>query len=148
MSLLLTQLARPAPRTSPLSLSSQTLTYRTKQKDDLKHMDKLSLHVLTAATAEGEAGAAGSSSGSSSSSSGSSSSSSRVASKAVRGSGAQRKKLATAARLAEGKSGVGARTLARRQAKAQREAQRRSRRQERREVRLLAGGGAAAASAK
>ena len=135
MSLLLTQLARPAPRTSPLSLSSQTLTYRTKQKDDLKHMDKLSLHVLTACTGAAAAPAAGAGAGAGA-----------TARKAAPGSGAQRKRAAAEARLAAGKSAVGARTLARQQAKAQREAQRRSRRQERREERLLAGGGSSAAA--
>jgi hypothetical protein len=131
----------------------QTLTYRTKQRDDLKHMDRLSLHVLTAATAEGRAGAAAGGSGGGGSGSAAAAAAAaaaappaRAARKAAPGSGAQRKKLATAARLAEGKGGVGARTLARREAKAQREAQRRSRRQERREVRLLAGGSAAPAA--
>ena len=103
----------------------QTLTFRTKQKDDLKHLDKLSLHALTAATSAAPAPLA-------------LAAAPQRAPKAAAGSGAARRKLAAQARAAAGKGREGARTQARRQAREEKVAARQARRRERKEERALA----------
>jgi hypothetical protein len=114
----------------------QTYTYRTREREDLKHMDKASLHFLQAATASSSGGGASAASGG------------KCAAKraAAAGSGAQRRKRAIGERLAAGKGKVGARTLARKKAKEDKADVKRARRRERKEVRLLAEGLAAGAA--
>lgn len=112
----------------------KTITYSSKQRDDLKHMDKLSLLVLTdavAALAPGSAAAVGVAASDSGAGKGSRGGGGSM-------SGAQSRK-AKRSRWAAGEDEEGyARHLARKKAKEEKEEERRERRRVRREERQLA----------